>query len=63
MQQQQPIASPCIDVCQIDAGSGFCAGCHRTLDEIADWSMLNDTQKLAVLRALPARKSSGASGA
>jgi len=61
--QPSPIASPCIDVCQIDADSGFCAGCHRTLDEIADWSILNDAEKLAVLRALPARKTPGARGA
>jgi len=60
--QDSPIASPCIDVCQIDADSGFCAGCHRTLDEIAAWSILNDAQKLAVLRALPARKASGPCG-
>jgi predicted Fe-S protein YdhL (DUF1289 family) len=61
--QHPPITSPCIDVCQIDANTGFCAGCHRTLDEIADWSILNDSQKLAVLRALPARKPPGAPGA
>jgi predicted Fe-S protein YdhL (DUF1289 family) len=31
------VASPCISVCVIDAPTGLCAGCYRTLDEIAGW--------------------------
>ena len=29
------VASPCINICVIDAVSGLCAGCGRTLAEIA----------------------------
>ena len=29
--------SPCISVCQIDPKTGWCIGCHRTIDEIRDW--------------------------
>ena len=37
-------------------GAGLCAGCFRTLDEIAAWSVLDAAGKRAVLAALPARR-------
>ena len=37
--------SPCIDVCRMDARSGWCEGCLRTLDEIAAWSTLDDARE------------------
>ena len=33
----EPVPSPCVSVCRIDAASGRCEGCLRTLDEIARW--------------------------
>ena len=48
--------SPCINVCRMDAGTGWCEGCQRTLHEIATWSGLSDDDKRAVWRALPARR-------
>lgn len=57
------VPSPCISVCQIDQASGLCAGCLRTLDEIAAWSLLDDAQKRAVLDALPARRRDRGAGA
>ena len=50
------VASPCTSVCTIDQASGLCAGCFRTLDEIAGWSRFSDDEKRAVLRALAARR-------
>jgi len=50
------VASPCTSVCEIDARSGYCQGCFRTLDEIAAWSVLDAAGKKAVLAALPARR-------
>jgi predicted Fe-S protein YdhL (DUF1289 family) len=50
------VASPCTSVCTIDQASGLCAGCYRTLDEIAGWIRFSDDEKRAVLRALPARR-------
>jgi predicted Fe-S protein YdhL (DUF1289 family) len=32
------VPSPCISVCRMDAASGLCEGCFRTLDEICQWS-------------------------
>ena len=50
------VPSPCISVCTMDAASGVCVGCCRTLDEIAAWSVLDADAKRAVLAALPARR-------
>ena len=50
------VVSPCICVCEMDAGSGYCVGCLRTLDEIATWSVLDVEAKRAVLAALPSRR-------
>jgi len=50
------VASPCISVCTMDAASGLCVGCLRTLDEIAAWSVLDADAKRGVLAALPARR-------
>lgn len=53
------VASPCIGVCRMHAGTGWCEGCLRTLDEIATWSRLDDAGKRAVLLRLPERRASG----
>jgi len=50
------IASPCTSVCKIDASTGWCAGCLRTIDEIAAWGSLDDRAKSAVWKRLPARR-------
>ena len=50
------VASPCIDVCRMDAASGCCEGCQRTLAEIAAWGGMSDAAKRAVWQALPARR-------
>ena len=47
-----PVPSPCISVCRMDAVHGWCEGCFRTLDEIADWGMCSDAQKRAVWKLL-----------
>jgi predicted Fe-S protein YdhL (DUF1289 family) len=50
------VASPCISVCVLLEAQGICAGCCRTLDEIAQWSVLDAPGRRAVLAALPARR-------
>ena len=40
----------------IDAATGWCAGCLRTIDEIAAWGSLDNVAKRAVLKRLPARR-------
>ena len=50
------VASPCINVCQMDPVTGWCAGCLRNLDEIAVWSRLDEAGKRAVCAGLPGRR-------
>ena len=47
-----PVPSPCISVCRMDAVTGWCEGCFRTLDEIAGWGMSSDAQKREVWKLL-----------
>ena len=49
------VLTPCIKVCVIDATSGLCAGCGRTLAEIGGWLGLSDDQRRAVMATLPGR--------
>jgi len=49
------VPSPCKNVCRMDEMSGLCAGCGRTLDEIALWSVLDDDDKRTVWALLPER--------
>ena len=51
-----PIASPCIDICEMDAASGLCRGCLRTLDEIGGWSGLSEADRLRIMNALSSRR-------
>lgn len=49
------VASPCVSVCRMDAVSGLCEGCLRTIGEIADWSRMDDTDKRQVWRLIEQR--------
>ena len=46
------------DQLRMDAASGYCEGCLRSLEEIASWSEYSAAEKRAVLALLPARKQS-----
>jgi uncharacterized protein len=50
-----PIASPCTKVCTIDPASRLCRGCGRSLDEIARWMSLSDTERARIMAELPRR--------
>ena len=56
MEENVPLTSPCTGVCRIDAGSGWCVGCLRTLDEIASWTSMGDDARQAVWNELPERR-------
>jgi predicted Fe-S protein YdhL (DUF1289 family) len=51
----EPVPSPCISVCRMNAASGLCEGCFRTLDEIAAWSGMDDQAKLQVWERIERR--------
>ena len=43
------VKSPCVAVCKIDYESGYCIGCNRTIEEITNWSTMNDSNKKKIL--------------
>ncbi len=49
------IETPCIKVCTLDARSGLCLGCGRTIDEIARWGALTAAERSHIMDKLPAR--------
>lgn len=53
------IASPCENICQMNPQTGYCIGCLRTLDEIADWLEMTDAEKSEVLARLDERRKVG----
>jgi predicted Fe-S protein YdhL (DUF1289 family) len=44
----KPIASPCNSICSLN-DEDTCIGCFRTREEIREWSVLDDYQRLDVL--------------
>jgi predicted Fe-S protein YdhL (DUF1289 family) len=49
------VPSPCISVCRMDAQGELCLGCLRTLDEIAAWGRMADTEKREVWQQIAIR--------
>ena len=43
-----PVPSPCINVCRMNAQTGLCEGCFRTIDEIARWGTASNEFKRTV---------------
>lgn len=61
---ERPLPSPCVSVCELDSATGFCKGCWRTIDEIGQWSALDNPGKIAVLERLrERRRAAGLAGA
>lgn len=48
--------SPCINLCRMDDADLYCLGCHRTLDEIAAWSELSESEKEIIWAELDIRR-------
>jgi predicted Fe-S protein YdhL (DUF1289 family) len=49
------LVSPCINVCVLDPVSGLCRGCGRTLDEIAQWTQLDNAERARITEEAPRR--------
>ena len=55
LDSEDDVPSPCISVCRMDAVTGLCEGCFRTLDEIACWGMASDQERRATWQQLVQR--------
>lgn len=51
-----PAPSPCISICEMDAATGLCAGCQRTIDEIVAWGGASENERRAVWRRIDQRR-------
>jgi len=47
--------SPCIDVCDLDAKTGWCLGCGRTAGEIGEWTKLTPFHRTRLQQELARR--------
>jgi len=47
--------SPCVNLCVLDAVTGFCIGCGRTGGEIARWLAASPAERRAINATLPER--------
>jgi uncharacterized protein len=54
--EDEPVRSPCIDVCRMDEARGICEGCWRTLAEIAEWGRAPETRRREILHSVSARR-------
>jgi hypothetical protein len=48
------IESPCLFICTLE--DGVCIGCHRTKEEISNWTTYTDSEKQMVLDRLKKKK-------
>ena len=56
----EQVASPCVNICQMNPETGYCIGCMRTIDEIADWLEMTNEEKRQVLNQLEERRKAAA---
>jgi predicted Fe-S protein YdhL (DUF1289 family) len=54
------VPSPCVSICVIDAPTGLCAGCYRTVAEIAAWIDLSAAERRAVVDLTRVRRARNA---
>jgi len=42
--------TPCVNICIMT--NGVCEGCGRTIDEIAEWTLYTDQERLTIMQRL-----------
>lgn len=51
---EQLISSPCISICALNE-EDVCIGCHRTVEEIREWVVMDNSERNEVLKRSVAR--------
>ena len=49
------VPSPCVGICIVGA-EGYCIGCFRTRDELADWWTADSVRRRAILERCRKRR-------
>ena len=44
------VESPCKNVCELDPNTGLCLGCKRTVDEIQNWNLKDNKEKMMITK-------------
>ena len=44
--------SPCVNICKLDKAGRICAGCGRTVQEIARWRNISKAERRAIMERL-----------
>ena len=52
----QMLVSPCVGVCVLNAVTGFCQGCWRSVEEISNWRTMPRDRRMEVLKRLAERR-------
>ena len=47
--------TPCINICTVEPKSRQCVGCGRTIDEIARWASMTNTERRRIMTELTTR--------
>ncbi|MFP5466217.1 MAG: DUF1289 domain-containing protein [Gammaproteobacteria bacterium] len=55
----QAFPSPCVSICRMNATSGLCEGCFRTLEEIARWGAMDNGAREATWARIEQRQRNG----
>ena len=55
MSTSDPVASPCVGVCQLDQRS-ICLGCGRLIGEIAEWSLATEARRRQIVEDAAGRQ-------
>jgi predicted Fe-S protein YdhL (DUF1289 family) len=50
------VPSPCVQVCTLDPVTGWCRGCLRSIQEIADWVEMTADEKRTTLARIELRR-------
>jgi hypothetical protein len=51
----EPVPSPCISVCRMDAERVWCEGCRRSIAEITAWRQLPEEGRREIWRLIEQR--------
>ena len=54
------IASPCLNICQLDPEADTCTGCGRTRAEIGGWMGMSADERAAIMARLAQTKQADA---
>jgi len=54
--KRDEVQSPCVNICVIHPEVRLCTGCYRSMDEISHWSVMDDSERAAIMAELEGRK-------